>query len=324
MAKKEPKQSYVEDLRLSRSLLIVGKLQERPDVAARKLIEAFAPEPDYEPLHDLMIEPRAWEHVRKLGVPARLVFCHPDIVMAHPSASLYYRGMTGLSIKAAKDYVGAVEGLESGSSKVRLKPEKAIQMARSYNLFISSIIVSSANWTLDNGYRTILATMGISLDGTMRNRVGDVGEERIRKLVLAWLIERKLIELPESPDAPAERPPRKVELKGGITMEFASEPDISFRRGDELLVTIEIKGGIDPAGALERYGAAKKSFEHASSRSRRCRNFYVGGVFTAELRKRIKEDRLVEETFDLVDLLRDEKARERFFSEVFHHALRVV
>jgi hypothetical protein len=30
-----------------------------------------------------------------------------------------------------------------------------------------------------------------------------------------------------------------------------------------LLAVVEIKGGIDPAGALERYVAATKSFQHA-------------------------------------------------------------
>lgn len=324
MAKKTTKHSYAEDLRLNRSLLIVSNLQERPDVAARKLIEGFTKKLGYEPLHDLMIEPQAWAHVKKQAIPARLVFCHPAILAAHPSASLYYRGMTGLSIKAVKDYVGSVEAFEAGSQTAKLNPDKAREMARTYNLFISSIIVNSTNWTLENGHRTILATMGISLDGTMRNRVGDVGEDRIRRLVLEWLKTNGLL-VPPNPSADLlDDMPKSAELKRGIIMEFSSEPDIAFRKGDELLATIEIKGGIDPAGALERYGAAKKSFEHAGSLTRRCRNFYVGGVLTDELLKRIREDRLVEQTFDLIALLRDPEEQERFFSEVFHHTLRIV
>ena len=41
------------------------------------------------------------------------------------------------------------------------------------------------------------------------------------------------------------------------------------------MAVIEVKGGTDSAGALERYGAAKKSFEHAIEVSPRCKNFYI-------------------------------------------------
>lgn len=108
------------------------------------------------------------------------------------------------------------------------------------------------------------------------------------------------------------------------TMNFSSEPDISFQKNNELIATVEIKGGIDPAGALERYGAAKKSFEHAVSQSGRCRNFYLGGVFTEELERRINSDRLVEKTYNMIMILNDKELRDDFFKELFHHTLRIV
>lgn len=69
-------------------------------------------------------------------------------------------------------------------------------------------------------------------------------------------------------------------LKGDMTMRFDSEPDISFTEDNEYLAVVEIKGGIDPAGALERHGAATKSFQHAIEGNPRCKNFYLGGVYT--------------------------------------------
>src|SRR5438132_14378728 len=107
--------------------------------------------------------------------------------------------------------------------------------------------------------------------------------------------------------------PKAFRLKVGVVMEFSAEPDISFTQSDELKAIVEIKGGIDPAGALERYGAAKKSFEHAVQRSSRCRNFYLGGVFTAELQRRINADRLVEKTYNIIALLNDGEAALRVF-----------
>src|SRR5262249_10880804 len=120
-----------------------------------------------------------------------------------------------------------------------------------------------------------------------------------------------------------ENIPRELTLKNGIRMVFGSEPDISFYDGETLLAVVEIKGGTDPAGALERYGAATKSFQSAMRRSTRCKNFYVGAVLTAELQRRITEDRLVEKTYDMIDILTEPTVRESFLRELFHFTLRL-
>jgi hypothetical protein len=194
-------------------------------------------------------------------------------------------------------------------------------MAQLYNLFTCSIIVNTSGWTLENGKRTVLATMGITLDGIMRNKVGTIAEDRIRLMVLEWLIDAKLLVDPAITKESAYRsPPQRCMLKNDVVMEFSSEPDISFSKNDALLAVVEIKGGIDPAGALERYGAAKKSFEHAVSQSSKCKNLYLGGVFTTEL----NADRLVEKSFNIIDILQNPNQREKFFNELFHHILRLI
>lgn len=200
-------------------------------------------------------------------------------------------------------------------------------MARGYNTFICSVVKNSTDWTLENGHRTILATLGITLDGKMRNRVGKIAEDRIRRLILNWLIEKDLVAAPRLSKEDlqtAEHIPRVYELRQGITMRFGSDPDVEFTQNDQALAVIEIKGGIDPAGALERYGAATKSFQHAVDRSPRCRNFYLGAVYTSELHRRIKADRLVEKSFDVVEVLQSSEKRRQFFDELFHHVLRLV
>ena len=45
-----------------------------------------------------------------------------------------------------------------------------------------------------------------------------------------------------------------------------------------LIATIEIKGGKDPAGALERLGAIQKSFEETPPG---CENMLIAGVITS-------------------------------------------
>lgn len=44
---------------------------------------------------------------------------------------------------------------------------------------------------------------------------------------------------------------------------FADEPDFALYRNDKVEVAVEIKGGIDNAGVLERVGAAVKSLGRA-------------------------------------------------------------
>ncbi|MFQ5631304.1 MAG: hypothetical protein ACE5I1_21235 [bacterium] len=109
-----------------------------------------------------------------------------------------------------------------------------------------------------------------------------------------------------------------------FVMYFGSEPDVSFYKKDELLVVVEIKGGTDAAGTLERYGAATKSFQHSIETSRRCKSFYLAAVFTDELKRRISEDRQVEKAFDIIEILDNPKIRADFFNEIFHHTLRLI
>lgn len=245
---------YSDELRLIRPILIVTSLQTRNDLKAFRLIRAFSEKLTWEPLHTLLIDSEVWAYVvEKQDYDPKLVFCHPEVLLYKPSASLYYRGLCGLSLKAAQDYFGAVESLERGNPRARLSNGKALKMARIYNAFICSIIKNSTDWTLENGHRTIVATLGITLDGKMRNKIGDIAENRIRALILKWLFDRGLLLEPALDEEQIlESIPRVCALREDVIMQFGSEPDISFKRGNELLAVVEIKGGIDPAGALER------------------------------------------------------------------------
>jgi hypothetical protein len=157
--------------------------------------------------------------------------------------------------------------------------------------------------------------------------VGAIAEERIRTLVFSWLQNKNLIKTYEESNTLDELP-RICKLENNIIMRFSSEPDISFSRltdtSEELLAVIEIKGGIDPAGALERYGAATKSFQHSLKENQRCKNFFLSAVYTQELKNRIQEDRLVEKFYDIIDILEKPEIRNDFFRELFHYSLRII
>lgn len=318
---------YTTKLRQVKSLLLVGSLQKREDMEAAKSIQEYREALNWDNRDDLMIDPKAWDYVmREIAIDPKLVFCHPDILCYDPKTSLYYRGLSGLSLKAAKDYCGGVESLEIRRLAANIDIQRAIRIARAYNTFICSIINGSASWTLENGFRTIIATIGISIDGSNRNKIGEKAEQLIHKLIVEWLMEHKLIIEPHlsKPDLQNDNLPSHYRLPDDISMSFSSEPDVSFRRASELLAIVEIKGGIDPAGALERYGAARKSFQHAVDECSRCKNFYLVAAVTNELLRRISDDRLVEKTFNIIEMLDDQDMRETFCQELFHYTLRII
>jgi len=324
MAKKP--NDYTDNLRKIKSQLIVSTLQRKKDVLAFKAVRRIRTKVTWDSREDLMIDEEAWDYiVRKQKYDPKFVFCHPEILTENPFTSFYYRGLCGLSIKAAKDYFGAIENIESGNNRTTLGTGKAKIMAQTYNTFTCSIIKNSAKWTLEDGKRTIIATLGITLDGVMRNKVGEIAEERIMFMLVEWLQQRKMILSPRmAKDEPPRDIPQECKLPKGIIMRFSSEPDVAFERDGVLIAVVEIKGGIDPAGALERYGAARKSFEHAMHMSPKCKNFYLGGVFTPELNRRITADRLVEKSFNIIEVLQKTESRESFFAELFHHTLRLI
>ena len=103
-------------------------------------------------------------------------------------------------------------------------------------------------------------------------------------------------------------------------MRFGSEPDILFERNEQTIATIEIKGGKDPAGALERLGAMQKSFDATPPG---CVNILVAGVVTSEMQHRLSQIGVVK-VFLLDDLAHDGEPWEIFTTEVFHHVVRVM
>jgi hypothetical protein len=102
---------------------------------------------------------------------------------------------------------------------------------------------------------------------------------------------------------------------------FASEPDISLLDQDGRTIgVIEVKGGADPAGALERYGAAKKSFEATRRSSPAAATILVASCITSEVRARIATDTTISAFYNLTELLDetgDVRALARFIGQVF-------
>ena len=295
-----------------KSRLLSRLIKKRTDVEVREAIESYPIRLRYSPLEKLMISQFAWSHTKRIGVNPRLVFAHPDLLWNFPKASQHYRGMALLSQKQVSQLAKPVARWEDGTLKRRPQRAACVVVARLYNAVISSIIEGSTDWALKNGYRNIIATMGIRLDGMYRNRIGRLAEELIKDRIIDWLKERSIVRQTSTPGL--------YRLPEGTLMRYGSEPDIEFRRDGGVIATIEIKGGKDPAGALERLGAMQKSFAETPPG---CVNFLIAGVVTPEMESRLNEIGTVR-TFLLEKLSTNPEVWDEFVKEVFHYAVRIV
>ena len=302
----------VDDSRV-RSLAFSQRLRQRTDERLRALLEDISL-PDYSDLECLMISDRAWQHCTEAGFSPILVFAHPAVIQRHPTTSQYYRGIALLPQKRVGQLGPSVDRWESGEMRRAPRIDRCLAVSRLYNGIISSIIEGSTSWTLENGYRNIIATMGIGLDGEFRNSIGRDAEDLIKNMLLDWMsVIRLFIMTPSETD-------REFSLPDGVVMKFGSEPDISFEKNGALVCTIEIKGGRDPAGALERLGAMRKSFEETPPG---CTNVLIAGVITDEMRNRLAQIGGVK-PFLLDDIATGGEGWGDFVNEVFHHILRVI
>ena len=263
-----------------------------------------------------MISEQAWGYIKTSGIDPKFVFAHPELLRAFPKVSQYYRGIALLPQKRVKDIAVDVSSWEKSARKTPIGEPQSQKVARLYNAVISSIIEGTTNWTLENGYRNIIATMGIGLDGTFRNIIGQDADELIKTRIANWLEGQELI-INRSTNS------KEFKLPLGYSMRYGSEPDILFRHSENdierTVATIEIKGGKDQAGALERLGAMQKSFEATPPN---CVNILIAGVITPEMDARLK-GMGVEKVFRLDDLAHDGDGWVEFLNEVFHYTIRI-
>lgn len=294
-----------------RAELFAGRMKRKEDVAQRERIQEYAAPLDFAPIENLSISEDAWASIRQQEMDPKLVFAHPDILSAHPKTSIYYRGISFLPRKQVQQLTGVLVAAWEKGEEASPKREAVEKVCKAYNAVISSIIEGAADWSLDDGQRNIIATMGITLDGMFRNKIGSMAETIVQEKILDWLQDAAV--------TISEKAPGEYLLNEAVRMKFGSDPDISFVSPDgDLIATIEIKGGTDPAGALERLGAMTKSFTETPAK---CVNFLIAGVITEEMQNRL--DGMNVKVFKLDDISRDGAIWDDFIQELFHHTIRI-
>ena len=97
---------------------------------------------------------------------------------------------------------------------------------------------------------------------------------------------------------------------------MGSEPNIGIYKNDTIQVAVEIKGGIDPAGVLERFGAALKSLRRAKQENSQSVTVLImqGVSLTSKAEEEISKSKAtIDYFFTIEDVIGNEDLRKRLF-----------
>jgi hypothetical protein len=264
------------------------------------------------------------------------VFCHPKLLREHPRLLAYYRNVATLSQKSVNYLAGVnVKKIETDvDNRISLKPDQALALATLFNKHITLIVDASIqSLTKEELHGILLTSTGAQIDGSWRNAIGEEAEKVVQRLLVNEVKERGLLGalIPRSGTSVEQYDPNKLEEQVGnihlyrgvlltnqTSILFSSDPDISLvDTHGTTACAVEVKGGADPAGALERYGAAKKSFEEARRTAPGVPTILVASCITPEVRNRIQQDPLISSYYNLTELIsEDSSAYDRFMQEV--------
>jgi len=258
-------------------------------------------------LNELGISKKAWDKIIHRGIKPIIVFAHPAILKEISGSIGYYRMLSMVSQKSM-NRVGLSAGqYESGEAVPDGKIASAI--AKHLNQIISRLIeldeqINAREFDLWRGMAA-----GSQAQGSWQNTKGNVVDVLIKGILKRRVREEKLV-LEEKEEG------SKVQLKDGRTLIFADEPDIGLFQYNEIQAAVEIKGGIDPAGVLERIGAAFKSLQRIREENPRSTTILI--LQSVSLTQKAKHDleinrHVVTDWFTVEDVLESASKREQMF-----------
>jgi hypothetical protein len=212
---------------------------------------------------DLGISEKAWNKVIHRGIKPVRVFAHPYVLENVHRSVGYYQKLAMVSLKSMNNIGLTITSYEAGKNKQPMNDQRAIAVCRRLNELISRLIESDD--TLDPREFDLWRgmTAGSTAQGSWQNKKGDRTEDVI-KGIITRRVQSKEWFAGQSDDG------RILQLKDGRTIEYGSEPDVAiYGESHDILIAIEIKGGIDTAGVLERIGAVIKSLSRAKQENPR-------------------------------------------------------
>jgi hypothetical protein len=260
-------------------------------------------------LSSLGISKQAWDKVIHRGIKPVVVFAHPAVLKSVSGSVGYYRMVSMVSQKSMNRIGLSVTRYEAGEDdpdNLSLLREYALAIAKHLNQIISHLVEfdEKINVREFDLWRGMAA--GSQAQGSWQNTKGSRVEVIVKGILQRRLRERGLVS-DEKEDG------LRMQLKDGRAVIFADEPDVAIYKDGKIQAAVEIKGGIDTAGVLERVGAAIKSLRRAKEENRRSTTILIlqGVSITEKARRDLEINRdAVNRWFVVEDVLENESKRE--------------
>lgn len=304
---KRSKEAWTLD-QLLKSRLFHRKLHEWGLLEIAHEIEGIKGEQFNWDKSQLNISDSAWNKVIHRGIKPVTVFAHPEVLTSNPRRVSYYRMLAMVSQKSMDNVGIPTAKYEEGREKF-LPLEIALQIARHLNRIISDLIdadevINSREFDLWRGMAA-----GTQAQGSWQNEKGIEAARVIAEILVKRIRSKNLIStiLSES----------RFRLKDERELVIGREPDIGlYDRVGKILIAVEIKGGIDTAGVLERLGAALKSLSRAKRENPQSLTILVvpSVAATETFKKDVKAAKDVDYYFAHEELVNNPSKQEEFFN----------
>jgi len=260
-------------------------------------------------LENLNITTKAWNRVIHRGIKPIRVFAHPEVLKQNPKRVGYYRMLAMVSQKSMARVGLSINRYEEGRSY--LDDGAALEISKHLNKIISILVEHDE--TVDDREFDLWRGMaaGSQAQGSWQNTKGDRAE-----VVIKELIERRVREKGLIFEEKAHGKGETLKLKDERLLILGSEPDIGIYEDDIIQIAVEIKGGIDPAGVLERFGAALKSLRRAKQESPNSITILImqGVSLTSKAMEEIDRSKsIIDYFFTIEDVIGNEDARKHLF-----------
>lgn len=273
----------------------------------------------------------AWQILTTNRIDPMLVFLHPKVLQLHSVYLKYYRSVAMIPQKGMKALSGVsnIDKIEDGKVEAgKISAQQVDRLVRTINETLSLIVALASDINEKQIEGMMYATAGTKIDGSWRNQIGAEGERVVRKIILNELFAHNEISSIENrKDVLTEiahwdvnsdiDDVKKVHLVNGYSILFSSEPDVTmYSNTGSIVGVIEIKSGLDPAGALERLGAMLKSFENTLDEYPEAVTILVASCITKELDKRLNASMVVRQRYLTTDITSSENDKRKFVNRL--------
>ena len=277
------------------------------------------------------ISEEAWEILQANKIAPMMAFLHPKVLQLNPSFLKYYRSVALMPQKGLTTLTGvsSVNKIEEGKVEAgRVTQNHIDKLVKTINETMSLLVTLASDINEKKIEGMMYATAGVKIDGSWRNQIGAEGERVIRKIIFNELFAHDEISSVENKkDVLTEIAQwdvngdiddvKKLHLINGYSILFSSEPDVTmYNDAGAIVGIIEIKSGLDPAGALERLGAMFKSFENTLAEYPDAVTILVASCITKEVDKRLNASMSVRQRYLTTDITSSEAEKRKFVNRL--------